>query len=52
MYYNCLNWKRRGLISEYYKTNIIVPSSLTARIQKIHILIGHIFCEVIDNQYK
>jgi D-sedoheptulose 7-phosphate isomerase len=28
--------------------NIIVPSEITARIQEMHILIGHIICEYID----
>lgn len=37
-----------GIISKYCKINIIVPSSITARIQEMHILIGHIFCTFID----
>ena len=41
-----------GVMSEHCMTNIIVPSSVTARIQEMHILIGHIFCEVIDDQYN
>ena len=40
-----------GLISEYCKINIIVPSAITARIQEMHILIGHILCEYVDNNY-
>ncbi|MEO6524916.1 MAG: D-sedoheptulose 7-phosphate isomerase [Mucilaginibacter sp.] len=28
--------------------NIVVPSNITARIQEMHILIGHIICEAID----
>ena len=27
---------------------LIVPSSVTARIQESHILIGHIICELIE----
>ncbi len=34
-------------ISEH---NIIVPSSSTARIQEMHILIGHIICELVESQ--
>ena len=30
---------------------IRVPSNSTARIQECHILIGHIFCEIIDNYF-
>lgn len=29
-------------------TSLIVPSSNTARIQEMHILVGHILCELID----
>jgi D-sedoheptulose 7-phosphate isomerase len=28
--------------------NIVVPSDTTARIQEMHILIGHIFCNAVD----
>jgi len=31
--------------------NIIVPSSKTARIQEMHILIGHIFCQAVDDLF-
>ena len=31
--------------------NIIVPATVTARIQEIHILIGHIFCKAVDELY-
>lgn len=40
-----------GKLSSYCDMNIIVPSSSTARIQEMHILIGHIICEFIDNMY-
>lgn len=29
-------------------TNIVIPSNITARIQEMHILIGHIICEAVD----
>jgi D-sedoheptulose 7-phosphate isomerase len=32
--------------------NIIVPSEDTARIQEMHIVIGHTICELIDQEYK
>ncbi len=32
--------------------NIIVPSDDTARIQEMHILIGHILCQLVDNEYR
>src|SRR5882757_6653201 len=31
--------------------NIIVPSDITARIQEIHILIGHILCKAVDDLF-
>lgn len=39
-----------GTLSEICRTNIVIPSSVTARIQEMHILIGHIFCAYIDSQ--
>ena len=30
--------------------SIIIPSYSTARIQEMHILIGHIFCEIIESE--
>lgn len=44
-----LTGKDGGKLSSFCKINIIVPSSTTARIQEMHILIGHIFCEFLDN---
>jgi len=31
--------------------NIVVPDETTARIQEMHILIGHIFCNAVDLNY-
>jgi len=31
--------------------NIVVPADTTARIQEMHILIGHIFCKAIDDLF-
>jgi len=31
--------------------SLIVPSDDTARIQEMHILIGHIICQIIDNSF-
>ena len=30
--------------------NLIIPSKTTARIQEIHIIIGHIICKYIDEK--
>jgi len=32
--------------------NIVVPSYDTARIQEMHILIGHTLCQIIDNKIE
>jgi D-sedoheptulose 7-phosphate isomerase len=31
--------------------NLVVPSDITARIQEMHILIGHIMCKAVDDAY-
>lgn len=40
-----------GLMNRYCDINIIVPSNVTARIQEMHILIGHILCSAVDADY-
>lgn len=37
-----------GHMRDLCQINLIVPSNITARVQEIHILIGHILCEYID----
>jgi D-sedoheptulose 7-phosphate isomerase len=37
-----------GKIAEFCDCSVIVPSDITARIQESHILIGHIWCEIIE----
>ena len=39
-----------GKIKDLCQHNIIVPSSNTARVQEAHILVGHIFCQIIEEQ--
>ncbi len=40
-----------GLMNEICDINVIVPSSDTPRIQEMHILIAHILCQAIDNEF-
>lgn len=40
-----------GKMNEHCDLNIVVPSDVTARIQEMHILIGHIICGVTDDAY-
>lgn len=37
-----------GKILLYCDASVVVPSDITARIQESHILIGHIWCEMIE----
>ena len=39
-----------GKIKDLCLHNIIIPSSNTARVQEAHILVGHIFCQIIEEQ--
>lgn len=39
-----------GVIKDMVDCPIAVPSSNTPRVQEIHILIGHILCEIIENE--
>ena len=43
--------KDGGKLKEICNYSIIVPSTTTARIQEMHIMIGHIVCEYIDENY-
>ena len=40
-----------GRMTECADPLIIVPAQTTARIQEMHIIIGHLLCEAIDRQY-
>ena len=46
-----LSGRNGGKMHNHCDINIIVPSQATARIQEIHILIGHMICEAIDAEY-
>jgi D-sedoheptulose 7-phosphate isomerase len=42
--------KSGGTIKDISDLSIIIPSNNTPRIQEMHITIGHIICELIDNE--
>lgn len=44
-----LSGKGGGEMKNLCNVNIIIPSDDTARIQEMHILIGHILCGIIDS---
>ncbi|MDR6784928.1 D-sedoheptulose 7-phosphate isomerase [Pedobacter africanus] len=46
-----LSGKDGGQMNELCDINIIIPENNTARIQEMHILIGHILCKAVDEQY-
>ena len=46
-----LSGKDGGLFNKNCDLNIIIPSQDTPRIQEMHILIGHIMCQAIDDSY-
>lgn len=45
-----LSGRDGGKMNKVCHKNIVVPSDNTARIQESHILIGHIICEIIENE--
>ncbi|MNE54076.1 Phosphoheptose isomerase 1 [compost metagenome] len=46
-----LSGRDGGLMNELCDLNIVIPEDNTARIQEMHILIGHILCTSVDNLY-
>lgn len=40
-----------GKMNELCEENIVIPSKSTPRIQEMHILLGHIICEIIDSYF-
>ena len=43
-----MSGNKGGKIKDLCQHNIIIPSSNTARIQEAHIIVGHIFCQIIE----
>ena len=41
-----------GAMNEVCTLNLVVPSSDTPRIQEMHILIGHIICQAVDDSFN
>ncbi|MBL4679036.1 MAG: D-sedoheptulose 7-phosphate isomerase [Mucilaginibacter sp.] len=46
-----LSGRDGGKMNGICDMNIVVPSQVTARIQEMHILIGHILCKAVDNLF-
>jgi D-sedoheptulose 7-phosphate isomerase len=47
-----LSGRDGGKMNELCDLNIVIPSNITARIQEMHILIGHILCTAVDNLFS
>jgi len=47
-----LSGKSGGEFNQICDLNIVVPSKDTARIQEMHILIGHIICHLVDLKFS
>lgn len=46
-----LSGRDGGKMNGICDLNIVVPANITARIQEIHILIGHILCKAVDDLF-
>lgn len=46
-----LSGKGGGKMTALCDLNIVIPDDVTARIQEMHILIGHIFCKSVDDLF-
>jgi len=46
-----MSGKGGGYMDEVCHINLVVPSDDTPRIQEMHILIGHILCQCVDDAY-
>ncbi|MFD2285487.1 D-sedoheptulose 7-phosphate isomerase [Pedobacter petrophilus] len=46
-----LSGRDGGAMNELSDLNMVVPSDVTARIQEVHILIGHMICTAVDNNF-
>ncbi len=47
-----LGGKDGGAMASVCDISLIVPSNDTARIQEMHIMIGHILCMKVDNSFQ
>jgi len=47
-----LSGRDGGMMGEFCDVNLVVPSEDTPRIQEMHIMIGHILCQAIDDSYQ
>lgn len=41
-----------GVLTEMVEHSLLIPADVTARIQECHILVGHIWCSMIDTAFS
>jgi D-sedoheptulose 7-phosphate isomerase len=46
-----LSGRDGGAMNELCDLNIVIPSDVTARIQEMHILVGHLICQIVDDSF-
>lgn len=46
-----LTGNRGGAVHDIVDIGLRIPSSITARIQEMHLMVGHIICECVDAHY-
>ena len=49
--YHSFTGEGGGKLAELCDITLAIPSNVTARIQEMHILVGHIMCEIIEEDY-
>ena len=47
-----MSGKGGGKFNGQCDLNVVVPANVTARVQEMHILIGHIICQAIDDSIE
>jgi len=47
-----MSGKNGGKMNDTCDLNLVIPSNDTPRIQEIHILIGHILCQAVDDAFE
>ena len=47
-----MSGKSGGKMNETCDINLVIPSNDTPRIQEMHILIGHILCQAVDDAFE
>ncbi len=46
-----LSGRDGGAMNELCDLNLVIPSDVTARIQEMHILVGHLICQMVDDSF-